>query len=137
MQPLYKGLLDMWKAVQHEITPNGQYQPLQENGQRIYTLMKRLQDQETLMIGLKQVMLDDAKTEVALHLMTTVMLRHGVLCGTECKEHVARQIRIQDTYGARILMDPGLVAVYHGDPKQKKDETQKPILITERKLWTS
>ena len=58
------------------------------------------------MIGLKHVMLDDAKpTEVALHLMTTVILRDGVLCGTKCKEHIARQIWFQDTYGARLMMD--------------------------------
>ena len=98
MQHMYKGLLDVWKAaVQREIAPNGDFKPFTDNDPRIAKLMERLHDQETLMIGLKKVMLDDAKVEVALHLMTTVMLRDGVLCGTKCEEHIGRQIRFQDT----------------------------------------
>ena len=134
-EQLYKGLLDVWKAVQREIAPGGNFESFTENDPRIAKLMEKLNDQETLMIGLKQVMLDDAKTEVALHLMTTLVLRDGVLCGTKYKEHVARQIRFQDTYSARLMMDPGLVAVYHvDDPPPKSDETHKPIPRTARKI---
>ena len=66
--------------------------------------------------------------------MTTVMLRDGVFCNTKCEEHVARQIRLHDTYGAKLMMDPGLVAEAQLEDPPQPVEPPRPIPMTARKI---
>ena len=134
---MYKGLLNVWgKVKQTTIAPGEEMKvkPFAEDDPRTAKLQELLEDQQTLMIGLKKVMLDDAKTEVALHLMTSLMLRDGVLCNTKCKEYVARQIRLHDTYGAKLMMDPGLVAEAQIEDPPQPVEPPRPIPMTARKI---
>ena len=137
-QQLYKGILEAWGEVQKKIETCRTSKALKEDDPHVAKLEEHVADLETLMIGMKSVLLDDAKLEVAMHLMTTVMLRDGVLCNTDVEEEVARQIRFHDTYGARLMMNPVLVSASYSDdevpPPEKDDPPRKPLPMSARKI---
>ena len=56
-QQLYKGILEAWKEVQKAVKLSGTSTALKENDPRIAKLEEHMADLETLMIGMKRVLL--------------------------------------------------------------------------------
>ena len=115
LNQVYKGLGEVWKQLQEDIMPGGKYRPLAANDPKVVKLKQKIRHQQTMMLGMEKILDDGMLLEVQLHLMTTVMLRDGVLHNTDCPEGLARQIRFDDTMGYKLMLNPETVGSYYGE----------------------
>ena len=86
---IFKGVREICKKLQGLLLKKGELRVRIKDPERAENLKTWLEHQETLLMGLDSVFTDGQKLDVALHIMTTVIFRDGVLNNTECEPRFA------------------------------------------------
>ena len=113
---LFKGIRGLCKRLQGLLMHNGELKLRIKDKQRATDLKAWLEHQETLLLGLNSVLTDGQKLYAALHIMTTVIYRDGVLNNTECEPLYAEEVRFMNTIGKRFIISAERLASLYSQP---------------------